>query len=76
MSAYASPSRSVMFTADESQRVKAFIVRIGGVALARKRLAVSEHTLDAAREQGRMLDTTRDRILAAIDAYDKEHASP
>ncbi len=57
----------VHFTREESLRVDRYVVRVGGTRIAQRRLGVGEHTLDAAREEGRMQRKTRDRLLAALE---------
>ncbi len=56
-----------LFTAAESKRVRAFIASVGSIEGARMRLGVAACTMDAARDQGRVLLTTRDKVMAAID---------
>lgn len=55
----------VILTDAESSRVNRYVARVG-VGAAIKSLGVSEATLDAARHQGRMRASTRERILATL----------
>lgn len=58
----------VMLTERETLRLRHFIVRVGQVQIARERLGLTKGaTFDAARGYGRMLSTTRERILSALD---------
>lgn len=50
---------------EESMRVQRYIARVGFGAAA-QRLAVGSETLEAARDQGRMLRKTRDRLFEAL----------
>ncbi len=54
-------------TEAETARVNRFIARVGSINRARKRLAIGEQTLDAARDCGRMQKVTRARLFAALD---------
>ena len=56
---------SVMMSPEESRRVRGVIARIG-YAAARKALGLSDATMDAARDQGRVQAVTREKILAAL----------
>jgi hypothetical protein len=55
-----------MFTADDAARVQALIPRLGGVKRTRTVLGVSTSTFDAVRERGRVMRTTRERLLEAL----------
>ena len=60
----------VVLTREQSTRVDQYVIRVGSKRIAQMRLGIGEITLDAARDQGRMQDVTRDRILAALDIED------
>lgn len=57
----------VILSEDETQRVNRFIAQCGTMSAAQRRLGISDTTFDAARGYGRMLATTRGRVLAALN---------
>ncbi len=57
----------VILSEAETSRVNRFIVSVGTLGGARRRLGVGEDSLDAARYFGRMESKTRERLLAALD---------
>ncbi len=58
-------SSIVVVSRADSMRLDAFVVRVGRRA-ALKMLGVGECTIEAGRDQGRMLVATRDRLFAAL----------
>lgn len=64
-------ARMVMMSPDDSRRVRALVARLG-VQPAREALRISEATLDAARDCGRMQAVTREKVLAALDRIEAE----
>ena len=57
----------VLFTEEDSARVRRLIVRLGSIKAATAALGIVGYTFEAARDQGRVMAATRDRVLAALD---------
>ena len=70
---YLNPGITV-FTFEESRRVDRFIMTVPNLRVARARLGIGEHTLDAARDQGRMQAATKAKVLAALDREEAVNA--
>lgn len=62
---------TVMVDGALAARVRRFIVTVGTKKAAVSRLGMSDSTIDAAREGGRIQRVTRDRL---IDALNREEA--
>lgn len=56
----------VLLSEADSARVKRLIVREGSIARARDLLGIGDSTMAAARDCGRMLRDTRERLLEAL----------
>ncbi len=56
----------VVLTDAETLRVRKFVARMGGPVAAMRELGVPQGTFDAARGYGRMMNTTRERVLEAL----------
>ncbi|HXG69958.1 MAG TPA: hypothetical protein VNJ04_05015 [Gemmatimonadaceae bacterium] len=57
----------VTFPEAGALRIRKLLYRIGGVRKATIELGIGDSTFEAALGQGRMLASTRDRILVALD---------
>lgn len=57
----------VVLTENETQRLRNFVAKCGGPVAALRQLGVAHGTFDAARGYGRMMNTTRERVLEAMD---------
>ena len=57
----------VVVSRDEARRLDAFVMRAATQQAAATRLGVALTTLQSGMQQGGMLASTRDRMLAALD---------
>ena len=65
------PSVVIMSDA-ETRRLNQFVAKVGCLRIACERLGIGRMTFDAAREYGRMMGTTRTKILASLDRVEAE----
>lgn len=65
---------SINVSEHDSKRVQAYVVRHGR-AKALRDLGVGVHTLDAARDQGRLRKCTYERLFAALARCEDERAA-
>lgn len=56
----------VNVTADDSVRVRMLIQRLGSIRAAKMALGISDQTFAAARDEGRMLRATYEKLLSAL----------
>jgi hypothetical protein len=65
---------SIVILSDaETERVRRFIKKAGTIRGATVRLKLGDATIEAARDYGRMMRSTRVRLLEALD---REEAAP
>lgn len=57
----------LILTDGETLRVRKYLAKCGGRAAALREIGLSEGTFDAARGYGRMMSTTRERVLEALE---------
>lgn len=65
-------SCAVVMSDEETKRVRAFIVKCGSIRIARERMGMSDSVFEAARSHGRMLKSSRDKVIAALEAQERE----
>ncbi len=56
----------VVLTESETARVVKYVAKCGGPVAALRELGIYKGTFDAARGYGRMMTTTRERVLEAL----------
>ncbi len=57
----------VVLSEEETARVRRFVVKVGLLGAARKRLGLGDFVFEAARGFGRMQSLSRLKVLAALD---------